>query len=265
MIKTIDDLHAFTHQQNPVNMKIVLKQTMKFYKKYNNDPDVFIGTLKNNLPLPQSTGPNNGYPLFRNYPNESVAFSAKHRAKILLEQENALRKAESLETLKQKTASLLQKEIQFREQQESLLAADKNQALKEKSESELRILEKMRLDDLKRHDRIDHLKSLEETLHVALSNQESQRQIDLDRLNAEFATRQKASEYDYHSRLQDEAINNMEQKASQRIMELMSLREREDRQRQLKSELTHKRQEDDKLDSLNSEKWKLEDEERSLA
>jgi len=40
--------------------------------------------------------------------------------------------------------------------------------MKEKTDAELRILERMRLDDLRRNDRIGHLKTLEQTLHVAL-------------------------------------------------------------------------------------------------
>ena len=86
--------------------------------------------------------------------------------------------------------------------------------MKEKTDAELRILERMRLDDLRRNDRIGHLKTLEQTLHVALQNQEQQRKVDLDKLETEFQQRQKASQYDYHSRLQDEAISNMEQKAT---------------------------------------------------
>ncbi len=132
-----------------------------------------------------------------------------------MEEENAKKKAETLEQLKQKTALLLQREIQFREQQESLLAADRERAEKEKNESELRILEKMRLDDHRRNDRIGHLKQLEETLHVALTNQEEQRNIDVERLEADFEQRRQAAEYGFHSKLQDEAISNMEQKATQ--------------------------------------------------
>lgn len=122
----------------------------------------------------------------------------------------------------------------------------------------------MRLDDFRRNDRIDHLKQLEETLHVALTNQEAQRDIDLERVEADFDQRQKTAEYEFHSRLQDEAISNMEQKATSRIMELMNLREREDKTRQLKSEVDQRRKEEEKKDHITSETWKLEDEERRI-
>jgi hypothetical protein len=72
---------------------------------------VFVGHLQNYLPLPQG----GGYPLFKNYPTETVEYSAKQRAKIIMEEELARKKAESLEILKTKTAYLLQREIQFRE------------------------------------------------------------------------------------------------------------------------------------------------------
>jgi len=45
-----------------------------------------------------------GYPLFKNFPTETVEYSAKQRAKIVMEEESARKKAESLEILKQKTA-----------------------------------------------------------------------------------------------------------------------------------------------------------------
>ena len=54
----------------------------------------------------------------------------------------------------------------------------------------------------------------------------------------------------------------MEQKATQRILELMSLREREDRTRQIKNEIEQRKKEEEAKDRLVSEKWKLEDEER---
>jgi len=86
----------------------------------------------------------------------------------------------------------------------------------------------------------------------------------VDRLESDFDQRRKHAEYDYHSKLQDEAISNMEQKATQRIMELMSLRERDDKSRQLKSEIDQRRQEEDAQDRVVQEKWQLEDEERRI-
>jgi hypothetical protein len=56
----------------------------------------------------------------------------------------------------------------------------------------------------------------------------------------------------------------MEQKATSRIMELMNLREREDKTRQLKSEVDQRRKEEEKKDHITSETWKLEDEERRI-
>ena len=67
-----------------------------------------------------------------------------------------------------------------------MLAADWEWSLKEKTDNELWILEKMWLDDLRRNERIDHLKQLEQTLHIALTNQEEQRKIDVERLENDF-------------------------------------------------------------------------------
>ncbi len=66
------------------------------HKKYTQDHDIFIGHLQNYLPLP--TG--GGYPLFKNYPTETVEFSAIQRAKMIEEEELAKKKAESLEILR---------------------------------------------------------------------------------------------------------------------------------------------------------------------
>ena len=122
----------------------------------------------------------------------------------------------------------------------------------------------MRIDDDRRNDRIDHLKQLEHTLHVALENQEQQRKIDLDRLNQDFEKRRQQAEYAYHSQLQDEAISNMEQKATQRIMELMTIREREDKARQLRAEVQHRRDVEEAKEKVTMEKWKLEDQARRV-
>lgn len=53
-------------------MKIVIKNMYWLHKKYKDDHDVFIGHLQNYLPLPFG----GGYPLFKNYPTETVEYSA---------------------------------------------------------------------------------------------------------------------------------------------------------------------------------------------
>ena len=93
-------------------MNIVMKNALRLFNKYKDNNDVFIGSLADYLPLPSG----GGYPVFKNYPNDSVEYSAQQRAKILLEEEQAKKKAQMLETLREKTQALLQKEVQFREQ-----------------------------------------------------------------------------------------------------------------------------------------------------
>ena len=56
----------------------------------------------------------------------------------------------------------------------------------------------------------------------------------------------------------------MEQKAQQRLTELMNIREREDHGRQMRSEQEQARKDEDLKDRIVEENWKLEDEERRL-
>jgi hypothetical protein len=72
-MSSIEDLYEFTETQNAVNMKMVLKNMFRLYKKYQDDEDVNMGVFGNYLPIDAKRD----YPVVLNYPTENVA-KAKH-------------------------------------------------------------------------------------------------------------------------------------------------------------------------------------------
>ena len=82
-MQSIEEMYEFTESQNPVDMKVVLKDMFKLYRKYINDDEVFLGTHGNYLPMEAT----HDYPVFANYPKDSVIYAAKIRSMKLTEEQ----------------------------------------------------------------------------------------------------------------------------------------------------------------------------------
>ena len=98
----------------------------------------------------------------------------------------------------------------------------------------------------------------------ALEDQNIQRQTEKVRLHNEYEERQRLSNYLHKTQQQEKAIRNMEHQATQRILEMITIREKEENARQLNLEANQRLKEEEARDKAMMEKWRLEDDERKL-
>lgn len=255
-IKSIEKMYEFVQTQNPVDMKIVIREMFRLHKKYTDDEEVYMGTFGNYLPINDS----NGYPAFTNYPADSVNHAQKIRLLKLDEEKQAEQKEKEITQIRERVSKLLLKEKHERDQAQAIAEFDIQKYHENKRDLEQQILDKLNEQD----QRTEYLRQLEQTLKVAITNQEQQRILDKQRITSEYDERRRLSEYEHKARVQEEQLKNMEHKATQRVLEMIAIREKEDYQRQLNLQANYKVLEEETRDKAMMEKWKLEDEERKL-
>jgi hypothetical protein len=255
-IQSIEEMCDFVEYQNPVNINIVLKEMFRLHKKYNGDEEVYYGIMGNYLPL-RST---HGYPVFFNYPKESVENAQRIRSLKLTEQAATEQKEKEISELRERVSRVLLKDKQERLQAEAIAQFEIQKYHEEKENLEKQILQKLQIQD----ERAEYLRQLEKTLQISVTNQDKQREQDKQRITLEYEERRRLAEYEHKARLQEEEMKSLEHKATQRLLEMISIREKEDYQRQLNIEANYKLKEEEERDKALMEKWRLEDEERKL-
>ena len=254
--KTSEQVENIVNSKHKINIESVIKEMFRLHSKYKSDDEIFVGMIENHIPLEGL----NCYPSFFNYPAESVAYAQKVRSIRVNQEQIAVQKEKELSDLRGNISKLLIRDKQQREQSEVITQNEQALFQTEKSALESQIIQKLREQD----ERAEYLRQLEGTLKSSINNQEHQRLIDKQRLSYEYSERRRLAEYEHKARLHEEELRKLEHKATQRILEMITIREKEDYQRQLNLEVNHRIKEEEARDRVIIEKWKLEDEERKL-
>ncbi len=74
--------------------------------------------------------------------------------------------------------------------------------------------ERIRLDEMTRLAKLEHIQKLEDALSQALTRQEELKQAEVKVAEEEIEQRHRAQKYECEAKMQDEAIANMEFKAN---------------------------------------------------
>lgn len=126
------------------------------------------------------------------YPDHYVTFENKLREKIVNEEEEIQRKGKILVDLKSKANEILRQEEKMRLQQEAMIKAEAERKLKMRTEMESLLQERIRLDELARVARLDHVKAIEGTIESSLKQQEKLREQEHKMIEDEMASRQRS-------------------------------------------------------------------------
>jgi len=255
--KTTLDIQNFTYKQNPINIEKVLKQA-KELKRATGD-DLITVPFNNNLPIP--TGQ---YPIFDHYPKFIVDFQNKVRERIMAEEQEMNNRQKNLIDLRNRISQLEYQERQYRMQQDAILNAEKERKDQAAVEEELRMKDRLHLDEMTRERRVKQLEQVENTIQTSLKTQMEMREAEFQRMNEELERKKKVEEYELQRRKEEETLLNLEFKASERLNELMLLRSREEAARNLRLEIETKEKEQYLNEKLKHDQWVLEDEERRL-
>ena len=99
-------------------------------------------------------------------------------------------------------------------QQEAMARAETLRKAKVRNEMEQLLQERIRLDELHRKARLEHIQALESTIQTSLTHQEKLRDEQHRQIEEEVQSIQRQQKYEYESRIQDEMISNLELKAN---------------------------------------------------
>ncbi|CAI2387067.1 unnamed protein product [Moneuplotes crassus] len=224
-ITTVEQMLSFTQKQNSIQTKIVMKEALKLYKKYNEDDEVLIGTFGNYIPVHQE----GKYITFSNYPTENVAYAKQIRLMKLNEEEIKEHRQKEVGELRNRVSKLLLKDKQVREQTQTISEQESRKAQQKQIELEEQILLKLK----EQSERTEYLRKLEENLRVTVEKQKEQKCDDQTRLIQEYEERKKIFQYEEIMQKQEKDLSQMEKNAALRIHDIISMRQKEEYERQI--------------------------------
>ena len=256
-LKQTSDFSIFFTQQNAINIKKILQNTHKLLK--NTPKDLISSEMSSFSPLNPID-----YQAFTSFPQLSLDFHDKIREKIALEEKELVNRKKAVSQLNFLSSELIEKERKYRKRQENLLKIENSRREKLLQEENLRFQHKVDEDRLFRNKRIEQLKILENTITNSLKNQEKLREEELAFLQKELDSRKEVEDYLLESKLEEEALLGLEFTMSQKINDIVNMRNREERQRKLRQELDYKNKQENFSSKLMEERWKNEDLEANL-
>jgi len=155
---------------------------------------------------------------------------------------------------------LAEEENRFRQQQDELLNAE-DARRKLAAEEEQRLFEeKRRLDDEVTQRRLQDVRDLYEGVEKSLEQQRQLRKMEGRQMMEDLRRRHKERAYDIEARLKEEAVLNLEHRGMQTISELLMKRRDEESRRALRTHVKQRRREQELLDEVQRQAWRVEDE-----
>lgn len=108
------------------------------------------------------------------------------------------------------TEELLKQEQLFKEKQEALVKAEKDRREMAIYEEEMRLQQKLRIETESRDRRLNQMKALQHTVKGSIMNHEKLREEEFKEFEKELDMRTKIDNYGLQSRLEEEALLNLE-------------------------------------------------------
>ncbi|KRX10674.1 WD40-repeat-containing domain [Pseudocohnilembus persalinus] len=256
-VRTPQELDIFLHKQAAVKIQSILNQA---YAMCNAgiSKNLLIN-YQNNLPLTQ-----NQYPIYNFYPQFTVDYHKRIREQIQEEEAQTIQKQNQIQNLNKLTANLQEMEDRMRDREENLIRAEKERREQMLYEEEIRMARKKRDEQNFRDSRLNHLTQMEKSLRQGLERQEKLRESESKFLEKELNQRRQVDLWNQQTRMEEEAIQNLEFKSAARMNELLQIRAREERQRRAKLDLEYVQQQSEKQDMLQDQRHQTEDLEARL-
>jgi len=253
----IENIEYFIKKQNAVNIQSVIKLMTSMMKK--TPSEAIVCTFKTHIPLIGGQ-----YPIYNFYPKYSVENHKKIREEIENEERKLEARKSQIEQIQSLTDELLKQEERYKERQEALIRAEKERKEMLLYEEEIRLQKKLRLEAEARERRLNQLKVLEEAVKKSLHEQERLREEEFRDFNRELEIRNKIDNYIIQSRLEEEALLNLEFQAAQRLNEIIDLRNKEERARKLRIEMEQRDRQARIKERIWEDNIRAEDEEAKL-
>lgn len=249
-IKNTKDLQGFFVQQNPLNVKKLMKLAISLLPK----------TSKLECRIPISFN----YPVFSNYPDFSLSLQVAIREKIVKQNQEVQSKRKYINDVKMKFDKMREDEAREAREQKTLIQAESEKRKVSVLEEKIRLEEKQKVDLETRRWRLAEIQKLEDTIEKSLKSQEMLKKKEIQSIEEELNMHTISNNYYHAAKKEEENLGMLEYKAAQRLLELMRVRNAEESMRKLKLHAQHWEREQEQREKMLKSAWEIENEQRRI-
>lgn len=220
-LKLRKDVISFFKVKRPLKVKKFMKNVFNLFESAGARTSVVAFNTK----LPLSPGQ---YPLFTGYPKYLVESVDDIADQIRQEQEAKIREKAYVTDIKSRVDNLQEHEDAFQDRTHAVLTAEREKFQRLKLEEKERIEVMKQNDRETREKRLGQIESIEDEGRNYIERQKSRRAALLDKLQSDVEYNQNREAYFQQGLMEEEALNALEYKATQRLLELLKTREAEE-------------------------------------
>ncbi|CAL1610656.1 unnamed protein product [Knipowitschia caucasica] len=256
------DFEYFFHHRNNLDAGVMIK---KAYRLMSTTPvDIHPKTMLSEF-TPLTKGQ---YPVFNQYPEFIVEYQSREREKIRLEEMEYLRERQELSTMH---AELVRREAEqetYYAQQELLQKAEAERRKTLSQEEEKLTRQRERLAAMKRELKVKELQLLDASRRRFLKHQQEKKASQIEKLDQEISRKMDLRDKETNTAIQDLEVRQMELEAQRRRLEECLLKEQEETDRRVGTEVEmrlRQAENDTLLQRLYKPNQNIQDPETSLA
>lgn len=259
LLKTeqIDNGEYFIKKQTTLDMQAILGKMREYL--HTTDTSVFSVAFKDNLPLS-----GNQYPFFTLYPKVSLEQRIKIREEMLKEDHRLFTQKEQNKEIERLTQEVQNQETKLKEKKEFLAQAEKDRRELKAYEEDMRLQAQLNLEKDSRERRATQLKTLEATIQNSLEQQELTRTAGIKELQKDMQIKAKIDNHAIQSRLEEEALMNLEFTTAQKLNDIIEARKNEEKSREARILLGHQEKQNRLREIAYAESLQKEEEEQRL-
>eukprot|EP01022_Parablepharisma_sp_SALTPOND_P028760 TRINITY_DN71659_c0_g1_i1.p1 TRINITY_DN71659_c0_g1~~TRINITY_DN71659_c0_g1_i1.p1 ORF type:complete len:993 (+),score=89.16 TRINITY_DN71659_c0_g1_i1:86-2980(+) len=254
-IKDSAHLAACVRTMSPVDIKRLLKKAKELLPYMTGDkcPEPYT----HNIPISK---PNQAsYPIMGGYPKYVVELGSQIRRQILEREQDILKQKQLVHGLQKKNKDLLEQEVKLRKQQEGALRAEKERIAQKTAETEVEILQRKSMANKEKAKRLSYVRELESRLANSLQTEDQLRKLQEENLAAAYNQRTALRKQELAEQQELEELKGLEYKATEKISELVRLRQTEAQNRTGAAREELYETEAEMRQKQAEEKWRAED------
>jgi hypothetical protein len=204
------------------------------------------------------------YPVVNKYPKFVVDYEMKERERMRMEEEELLRSRKNLIDLQSQSEKFeKQNELWIRKQQ-TAMESEYNQRKEALNREQELLLEKMRVKELTREEKLRELELIEKRNHQWFEQQQLLRDQELHRLQEEMQAKSARETLELRNLIEDLKIQKLEQQTHNRMREVTAKKELNRQLRQLRQESEYYQKQRELEAKVKQENWRQEDEQKQI-
>ena len=259
-ISSSAQLAASVRRMSPIDIKRLIKKAKELLPQLTGDkcPETY------SYQLPISSPGQGAYPVLGGYPKYVVELGSQIRKQVLEREQDIMREKHLLEEMQKHNSHLLKQELRLRQAQEGALQAENERTAQQLAETEVEVLERKSKANREKAKQLAHIKAIETKVAESLSVEEKLRRLQEEQLANLSNQRAALQKQETAERQEFEELKNLEYKATEKVAELMRLRQFEEGNRAMLMEKSLKEKDDITREKQMAERWRREEEENRL-